>query len=182
MSDRERLELDMKIRKLRNRRRKRRVWGKRLLTLSAAWVLSFGLFGISVVQGDSMCPAYKNGDVVCFLRVLPGGVHYGDVVILKTLPGWTALNGLRDFPVMSSNWMARGGSSGMEHPWRNGTPVAEWDVIYGADGSREPQTFTVPEGSCFYLVDNRPKSRDSRQTGCVAEKQIQGEVILTLRR
>lgn len=66
--------------------------------------------------------------------------------------------------------------------YRNGALVPEHDVIYGAAGGGEMMTFTVPEGSYFYLGDNRPVSNDSRQIGCISKKQLCGKVFLTFRR
>ena len=59
----------------------------RCLTLLAVWILCFVIFGISVVQGDSMRPAYHQGDLVVYARLMPGGVDYGDAVILKDVFG-----------------------------------------------------------------------------------------------
>ncbi len=39
-----------------------------------------------------------------------------------------------------------------------------------------------PEGSYFYLGDNRPVSNDSRQMGCISKNQLRGKVLLTFRR
>lgn len=54
--------------------------------------------------------------------------------------------------------------------YRNGVLVPEQGVIYGAAGGGEMMTFTVPEGSYFYLGDNRPVSNDSRQDGMYLKK------------
>lgn len=55
---RERYDIDLELIRLREKKRKRKIWGTRCLTLLAVWILCFVIFGISVVQGDSMRPAY----------------------------------------------------------------------------------------------------------------------------
>ena len=87
MSERARYEIDLQRIRLREKKRRIRVWQGRALVLLAVWVLCSLLFGVSVVQGDSMRPAYHEGDVVIFLRLLPGGPTYGDAVILEDPDG-----------------------------------------------------------------------------------------------
>ena len=98
MSERERYDIDLELIRLREKKRKRKIWGTRCLTLLAVWILCFVIFGISVVQGDSMRPAYHQGDLVVYARLMPGGVDYGDAVILKDVFGKECIKRIAGLP------------------------------------------------------------------------------------
>lgn len=65
------------------------------------------------------------------------------------------------------------------HLTRNGAKVQETDVIYGLSetGDSVDYPYTVPEGSYFFLGDNRPVSMDSRMLGAAGKEEIKGKVI-----
>ena len=87
MREKDSFALAVQTIRLREKKRRLRLWaGRALLMLFIAWLLSF-VFGIFVVQGDSMRPSYRDGDVLWILRTLPKGVSYGDVVILENPEG-----------------------------------------------------------------------------------------------
>lgn len=52
-------------------------------------------------------------------------------------------------------------------------------VIYGLSetGDSVDYPYTVPEGSYFFLGDNRPVSMDSRMLGAAGKEEIKGKVI-----
>ena len=79
MREKDSFALAVQTMRLREKKRRLRLWaGRALLMLFIAWLLSF-VFGIFVVQGDSMRPAYQDGDLVFMIRVLPKGVTYDNV-------------------------------------------------------------------------------------------------------
>ena len=125
------------------------------------------------VDGNSMRPACHPGDIVFFLRILPDGVGYGDAVILKDASGEYLIKRIAGLPgdVMEVD---REG-----HLTRNGAEVQETDVIYGLSetGDSVDYPYTVPEGSYFFLGDNRPVSLDSRMLGATGREEIKGKVI-----
>ena len=92
--------------------------------------------------------------------------------------------------------------------YKHGIYITESDILYGepyaysgtydnSNGCSDPysyngneayggtfvnaQVYTVPDGAFFYLGDNRPNSRDSRQNGCAALSEIRGKVFASLR-
>jgi len=160
--------------------------GRRLVLLLCALLIT-GLcvyltldvaLGVSLVHGDSMEPNVKDGDVGLFVR--HGPVKAGDVVIF-------AQDGESDYLIKRVVAVA-GDTVNIDE--ETGQVLVNGE-IYSQDGVRA-QTHaredgiefpvTVPEGHVFLLGDNRPVSKDSRAFGLVKTDQIEGRVILTLRR
>ena len=160
MNEGEQYSLDMALLKIREEKRKRKMRSERAVILFVVWLLVFRVCGIMRVDGNSMRPACHPGDIVFFLRILPDGVDYGDAVILKDASGEYLIKRIAGLPgdVMEVD---REG-----HLTRNGAEVQETDVIYG-----------MPEGSYFFLGDNRPVSLDSRMLGAAGREEIKGKVI-----
>ena len=173
MNGGEQYSLDMALLKVREEKRKRKMRSERAAILFVVWILVFRVCGIMRVDGNSMRPACHPGDIVFFLRILPDGVGYGDAVILKDASGEYLIKRIAGLPgdVMEVD------SEG--HLTRNGAEVQETDVIYGMSetGDSVDYPYTVPEGSYFFLGDNRPVSLDSRMLGAAGREEIKGKVI-----
>lgn len=172
MNEGEQYSLDMALLKIREEKRKRKMRSERAVILFVVWLLVFRVCGIMRVDGNSMRPACHPGDIVFFLRILPDGVDYGDAVILKDASGEYLIKRIAGLPgdVMEVD------SEG--HLTRNGAKVQETDVIYGLSetGDSVDYPYTVPEGSYFFLGDNRPVSMDSRALGAADRSEIKGRV------
>ena len=176
MREKDSFALAVQTMKLREKKRRFRLWaGRALLVLFIAWLLSF-VFGIFIVQGDSMRPSYRDGDLVFMIRVLPKGVTYDNVVILEDAEGKEVIKRIVGLPGDTITLYDNG------QIVRNQIAVPEQDIIYSAAASGTWQTYTVPENAYFYLGDNRPVSKDSRQNGCADKAQIKGKVLATFRR
>ena len=173
MNGGEQYSLDMALLKIREEKRKRKMRSERAVILFVVWLLVFRVCGIMRVDGNSMRPACHPGDIVFFLRILPDGVGYGDAVILKDASGEYLIKRIAGLPgdVMEVD---REG-----HLTRNGAKVQETDVIFGLSetGDSVDYPYTVPEGSYFFLGDNRPVSMDSRMLGAAGKEEIKGKVI-----
>mgnify|MGYP000569702984 FL=1 len=107
-----------------------------------------------------------------FLRILPDGVDYGDVVILKDISGEYLIKRIEGLPGDVIEVDREG------HLTRNGEKVQETDVVYGMSEAEDSvdYPYTVPEGSYFFLGDNRPVSLDSRVLGAADRSEIKGRV------
>lgn len=148
-----------------------------LIVVVTVFVLLRIIFGIAIVKGTSMVPAYKDGDVVLFVRVL-NEYRMGDVVLIETgnvredyfkriigLPGQTV-----DIDDSSGEVLI------------DGEPLAE-PYIYvrtvKTGGLQYP--VTLGEDEYFVLGDNRTNSKDSRVFGPIKESEIDGKVFFVVR-
>lgn len=140
-------------------------------------VLAFaGLFGLGFVRGDSMRPAYRENDLILFLRV--GGYHRGDAVILgegsvraqKLIKRIVGLPG--DTVDMDAEGRVLINGQALEEPYASGPTRKREDLDY---------PLTLGGDEYFVLGDNRAHSSDSRSFGVVAAKQIDGRVIAMAR-
>ena len=146
----------------------------------ACTLVLFGLvFGIAIVHGDSMNPAFRNNDLALFSRrVRAGGYSAGDVVILRPDAA-----GLRKYVkrvvAVPGDLVDIGGQGGvlvngglLEEPYAAGFTEPK-------EGAQFP--LRLGEGEYFVLGDNRENSSDSRSFGAVTAKQIDGRVLAVLR-
>ena len=125
MREKDSFALAVQTIRLREKKRRLRLWaGRALLMLFIAWLLSF-VFGIFVVQGDSMRPAYQDGDLVFMIRVLPKGVTYDNVVILEDAEGKEVIKRIVGLPGDQICISADGSLV------RNGMHITETDILYG---------------------------------------------------
>lgn len=161
----------------RKEKKDRRKWA---LGTAALLLLIFLLtrvfFGIAVVEGNSMNPNYMDSDLVLFTRV-HGTPHRGDVVLVQVddqvlikrvvgLPGEEVYIDQRTGSVMI-----------------NGEELEE-DYTQGSTrrNSIEEYPITLGEDEYFVLGDNREDSMDSRDYGPVSSAQIEGEILVILRK
>ena len=159
-------ELEFKKRKLQKRKQRR----MELLIIGAhlgvVLVLLYWMFGIGMVHGRSMRPAYRDGDLFLYQRRLFREPDYGDVVVIHR----------QDLERDIVKRIA--GKPGdvidlddLGHLTRNGERAAETEIL----------PYTVPEGCYFCLGDNRPRSEDSRELGAFRRREITGKVLAQFR-
>ena len=141
MKEGEQYDLDMVLMKIREKKRKRKIRSERIAILFVVWLLVFKVFGIMRVSGNSMRPGCHSGDIVFFLRILPDGVDYGDVVILKDISGEYLIKRIEGLPGDVIEVDREG------HLTRNGEKVQETDVVYGM--SEAEDSVDYPGGKLF---------------------------------
>ena len=171
-------ELEFKKRKLQKRKQRR----MELLIIGAhlgvILVLLYWMFGIGMVHGRSMRPAYRDGDLFLYQRRLFREPDYGDVVVIHR----------QDLERDIVKRIA--GKPGdvidlddLGHLTRNGERAAETEILFGEQDRDDWITlpYTVPEGCYFCLGDNRPRSEDSRELGAFRRREITGKVLAQFR-
>ena len=172
-------EIELSLMQLRARKRRRRLIAGLLLWCLVLWILFHQIFGISVVDGNSMRPAFYAGDLVIYQRGIPKELSIGEVVIIQS---WLD----RDKDYIKRIAGLSGDIVDVDENGyfiRNGEPVKENEVIHGYQQSDSDITYPyrIPEQEYFCLGDNRPVSLDSRAFGPLKEEQILGKVIAVLR-
>lgn len=143
-----------------------------LATLAALAVLAAAVFAPFIrVYGNSMAPTLEAGDVVVCAKT--GAYQCGDVVAF-THNGKTLVRRIIAGP---GNWVSIGEDGSvtvdgvaLEEPYLAEYAFGQCDLEF---------PYQVPDGQYFVLGDDRADAVDSRSSvvGCVAEDQIQGEIL-----
>ena len=127
------------------------------------------------VDGDSMEPTFRDGDVALVVKQLWAApdVERGDILVFRDPDGALSLKRVIGLP---------------------GDSVAILDAILEVDGRVVPENYvdhsridglyfgpvTVPAGAVFLMGDNRADSVDSRHYGPVQFTRIVGRVVANL--
>ena len=138
--------------------------------------LVYGLFfNLSVVRGSSMTPGIQDGDRILVepWSYLLGPIERGDVIVLR-YPLDPEIDYIKRVIGLPGDrvTLAQG------KVWVNDELLEEPYVASIDPGS--VLTTDVEEGQYFVLGDNRPRSSDSREFGCVPEGYVRGRVDLRL--
>lgn len=146
----------------------------------AIFLITQFFISISYVSGDSMNPAFYDGDRVVIQRFAKGSIEKGDVIVFET----------KNEEKLIKRVIATAGdtvdiSKNQGGLYVNGEAVEE-DYIYTVTAISDEGTsypITVGEDSYFVLGDNRTNSKDSRDSeiGLVQKENIVGKVILNIR-
>ncbi len=150
-----------------------------VVKIGAVVLVVWGLFtfvlGITIHYGNNMHPMVRDGDLVITLR--PQSPYINAAVMYKhdgktTVGRVVALEG-------SVVDIAKNGGITVN----GNTPTEEvFYPTYPADGSDIKYPYTVPQGKVFILNDFREDTNDSRSFGAVDAGDLQGTLLLTMRR
>ena len=145
-----------------------------LLLLLVGWLLVTQVFLFTQVQGNSMFPALKDGDLAIGFR-LQQVYQKGDVVIFELdgqLRTGRVAARVGDFVTIQEDGTLL----------VNGT-IQTGEILYPTY-PKETLTYPyqVPEDSLFILGDYRTQSEDSRDFGPIPLENVKAKVITILRR
>lgn len=156
-------------------RQKVKEWGNVLWRAAIILVLLFFICWPTRLEGDSMEPTYKAGDVVCVSRLAGWlrGYHNGDVVLFR----YEDTDGSRMVikrVIAQENQKVQIDTAGV---WVDGVlleePYAQGETIGAVD-------LVIPKESVFVLGDHREMSFDSRNMGPIPLKDMKGKVLFRL--
>ena len=161
--------------------------------LLPVWLLATFLAMFARVDGDSMNPTLRSGDVLVLYKLprwlrawglSPNWPRRGDVIVFKAPPDRpesyeTGLFGLRLRPYFIKRVAGVAGDT-VElregYLYRNGKRIAESYTT--GDAGQNVAAFVVPKGAVYVLGDNRRlgESVDSRYFGPVSLHDVAGNV------
>ena len=141
----------------------------------AVWLVLAFAIGITINYGNNMHPAVNDGDLVITLKLQR---PYLNAAVLYRHDGKTHTGRVVGLPGNVID------ISGKGELLVNGA-IASEDVYYPtkkAENSKVTYPYTVEEGKAFILNDYREDTDDSRAFGAVDLSEIDGPLILSLRR
>ncbi len=148
---------------------------KILVIMIAVWVVLTFVLGVSIHRGNNMHPAVNDGDLVISLRLQS---PYLNAVVLYRHDG--------------KNCTGRvvGLSGSVIDITEHGellvdNAIASEDIFYPTHKAKNSHIhfpYTVEDGRAFILNDFREDTNDSRNFGTVDLKDIDGPLLLVLRR
>ena len=141
----------------------------------AVWLVLAVVIGITINYGNNMHPAVNDGDLVITLKLQR---PYLNAAVLYRHDGKTRTGRVVGLPGNVID------ISGKGELLVNGA-IASEDVYYPtkkAENSKVTYPYTVEEGKAFILNDYREDTDDSRAFGAIDLSEIDGPLILSLRR
>lgn len=150
---------------------------KLTFTVGIIALLLFVVFGFAVVDGNSMYPALRDGDLVMFYR-LESNYTAGDIVAFHL--DADGKDYVKRVVAREGDVVDIDNESG--YLIVNGSVMTD-EVLFPTTASDDavPYPYTVPDGCVFVMGDNRGKSIDSRSFGPVDCGCIKGKLMLVLR-
>ncbi|MBK8025429.1 MAG: signal peptidase I [Chloroflexi bacterium] len=158
--------------------------GREIFETALLIVLVYTLVNLATVrffiEGPSMQPNFHEGQylLVSRLHYLFGEPQRGDIVVFDP-PGDDAQP---DDPLLIKRLIALPGETVAIREGQvfiNDVPLAEpYTKELCTTSTCEDRTWEIPEGSFFFMGDNRNNSRDSRVFGPVTKDRIIGEAVV----
>lgn len=147
---------------------------RELLNWIIIFVLSFAVglflnftFKPTLVSGSSMYPTLEDGNMLLLKPYQTEG-DYGDILVFRSPTGTLFIKRLiakEGDHIIIENGKVFLNEEELSEPYINDS-----DIMTFLD-------YTVPEGSYFFMGDNRNNSFDSRDLGAIPKEQVVGVVL-----
>lgn len=131
----------------------------------------FFFLGVSRVQGNSMYPTYKDGEIVWYFRNFQE-YSRGDVIMLR-MPGGESY--IKRITAVPGDMVDVDGGKLYVNGRAVNEPYADGETYRKEDGIMV-YPYKLPKGKYFVMGDNRTVSEDSRNFGPVSSVQIKGKI------
>ena len=139
------------------------------------WGVFTFVLGITIHYGNNMHPMVRDGDLVITLRLQK---PYINAAVMYGHDGKTTVGRVIAMEGSVVDISDNGGIT-----VNGNTPTEEvFYPTYPANGSEIQYPYTVPQGKVFILNDFREDTNDSRSFGAVDTGELQGTLLLTMRR
>ena len=153
-----------------------------------AGIVSLGFFlalnfKVVRVEGRSMQPTFAQGDVLLVDMLEPPETRFG-VYVIESGDGGGAQLVKRLVGLPGDTMHARYGrifADGLEVYPRDGSAPDTWYEDRPARALIDSDGLTLSEQSLYFMGDNPPESRDSRQLGPQDAEAVQGRVVWRLK-
>ena len=150
-----------------------------LIKIAVIVLVVWGVFtfvlGITIHYGNNMHPMVRDGDLVITLRLEK---PYINAAVMYGHDGKTTVGRVIAMEGSVVDISDNGGIT-----VNGNTPTEEvFYPTYPANGSEIQYPYTVPQGKVFILNDFREDTNDSRSFGAVDTGDLQGTLLLTMRR
>ncbi len=145
---------------------------KLLIIAAATYIVMTFIFGAFILRGNYMFPAVRDGDLVITYRLEDYVI--GDVVLYRTDAG-TKVGRIVGLPGQEISVSEDGQLS------VNGAVPSE-QIFYLTDQGSLRYPCTLGDDEYFILNDFRSDTNDSRDSGPIAKKQLQGKSVFVIRR
>ena len=150
-----------------------------LIKIAVIALVVWGVFtfvlGITIHYGNNMHPMVRDGDLVITLRLQK---PYINAAVMYGHDGKTTVGRVIAMEGSVVDIAENGGIT-----VNGNTPTEEvFYPTYPANGSEIQYPYTVPQGKVFILNDFREDTNDSRSFGAVDTGDLQGTLLLTMRR
>ena len=151
------------------------VW-KILAVVLAFWLLLSFVYGMKIVEDDSMAPSLLDGDLTFFYR-LDKDYLADDVVAYTDENGQTAYARIIGVPGDQVDFNDSG-----QLLVNGNVKASDGERIIAEDIGVFGYPFTVPPDSYFLLNDNLSNMNDSRTLGEIDSSRLLGKIIQLFRR
>lgn len=141
----------------------------------AIWAVFTFVLGITIHYGNNMHPMVRDGDLVISFRLQS---PYINAAVMYQHDGKTTVGRVIAMEGSVVD-IAENGSFTVNG---NATVEEVFYPTYRATGSEIKYPYTVPPGKVFILNDFREDTNDSRSFGAVDKGDLQGTLLLTMRR
>lgn len=145
-----------------------------VVTAAVTWLLVQVVFGLAVVEGDSMEPSLNDGDLLLLWR--PGTCARGDVVTFDGGDGKERVKRVVALPGETVE-VTVDGALIVNGRFEEGLRASGQTLL--KTGQSYP--LTLGENEYFVLGDNRENSQDSRNYGPIQGSRIKGKVAAVMR-